>query len=67
MMVNSVIDARDRWLKPGGHMFPHHATMYMGFGNCPNFHHSKVGYWDNVYGYKMPSLKSENKNEVFVG
>lgn len=42
MMVNSVIDARDRWLKPGGHMFPHHATMYMGFGNCPNFHHSKV-------------------------
>ena len=26
-MFDSVIVARDRWLKPGGAMFPSHATM----------------------------------------
>ena len=47
-------------------MFPDHATMYVGFGSCPEFHKRKVGYWDNVYGYKMNSLKRENSNDVFV-
>lgn len=27
-MLDSVIRARDKWLKPGGCMFPSHATMY---------------------------------------
>ena len=27
-MLDSVIRARDRWLKPGGAMYPSHATMY---------------------------------------
>lgn len=29
-MLDSVIRARNRWLKPGGCMFPSHATMYFG-------------------------------------
>eukprot|EP01038_Epipyxis_sp_PR26KG_P005788 gene5788-7986_t len=29
-MLDSVIRARDKWLKPGGCMFPSHATMYWG-------------------------------------
>ena len=29
-MLDSVIRARDKWLKPGGAMFPSHATMYLG-------------------------------------
>ena len=29
-MLDSVIRARNRWLKPGGVMFPSHATMYWG-------------------------------------
>ena len=28
-MLDSVIRARDRWLKPGGCMFPSHTTMYV--------------------------------------
>jgi type I protein arginine methyltransferase len=27
-MLDSVIRARDKWMKPGGSMFPSHATMY---------------------------------------
>ena len=27
-MLDSVLVARDRWLKPGGVLFPSHATMY---------------------------------------
>ena len=29
-MMDSVVRARDKWLKPGGLMFPSHATMYWG-------------------------------------
>ncbi|KAG5178611.1 S-adenosyl-L-methionine-dependent methyltransferase [Tribonema minus] len=29
-MLDSVVRARDRWLAPGGLMFPSHATMYWG-------------------------------------
>lgn len=29
-MLDSVIRARDKWLKPGGAMFPSHASMLMG-------------------------------------
>ncbi|CAM9260123.1 unnamed protein product [Phaeothamnion confervicola] len=29
-MLDSLVRARDRWLKPGGLMFPSHATMYVG-------------------------------------
>lgn len=42
MMVNSLVIARDNWLKPGGTMFPDRATMYLGFGSCPKFYQSKV-------------------------
>ena len=42
MMINSLVSARNAWLKPGGLMFPDRATVYMGFGNCPDFYHSKT-------------------------
>merc|ERR1711972_1242344 len=29
-MLDSVLIARDKWLKPGGAMFPSHATLYLG-------------------------------------
>jgi protein arginine N-methyltransferase 1 len=29
-MLDSVIRARNRWMKPGGSMFPSHATMFFG-------------------------------------
>merc|ERR1711934_1319283 len=28
-MLDSVLLARDRWLKPGGAMYPSHATLYL--------------------------------------
>jgi hypothetical protein len=28
-MLDSVLVARDKWLKPGGAMYPSHAAMYM--------------------------------------
>lgn len=28
-MLDSVIRARNKWMKPGGSMFPSHATMYL--------------------------------------
>jgi hypothetical protein len=28
-MMDSVLVARDRWLKPGGALYPSHATLFM--------------------------------------
>lgn len=37
-MLDSVLVARDRWLNPGGAMYPSHATMYL----CPVYDHTLV-------------------------
>ena len=33
-MLDSVLVARDRWLRPGGVLFPSHATMYWAAVQC---------------------------------
>lgn len=42
MMLKSLVVARDKWLKPGGILFPEAATMYIAFGACQDFYDSKV-------------------------
>eukprot|EP00124_Ichthyophonus_hoferi_P001526 Ihof_evm11s81 gene=Ihof_evmTU11s81 len=53
-MFNTVLWARDRWLAPGGLVHPDLATMYIaGFEDC-----GRLSYWDDVYGFKMASMKN---------
>jgi type I protein arginine methyltransferase len=42
-MLDSVIRARNRWLKPGGAMFPSHATMYLSTISYEDDREGKVG------------------------
>lgn len=46
-MLDSVIRARDKWLKPEGAMFPSHATMYWGAISYEEDHHAKT---NELYG-----------------
>lgn len=40
-MLDSVIRARNKWLKPGGAMYPSHATMYFGAISYEDDRHGK--------------------------
>lgn len=53
-MLDSVIRARNRWLKPDGAMFPSHATMYWG---CISHESDRVGRKDDFEGSIMEWLK----------
>ena len=57
-MLRSVIVARDRFLKPDGHMFPSHAKLYLAPYSDKDYFDSYVNYWDDVYGVNMCALPS---------
>lgn len=55
-MLNSVLFARDRWLKPGGAILPDIATMFTaGFGRGG----TSLPFWENVYGFDMSCVGKE--------
>ncbi|KYQ92907.1 putative protein arginine methyltransferase [Tieghemostelium lacteum] len=56
-MLNSVIEARDRWLKPNGIMFPSRAELYLQPVNMEPLYQSKVNFWNDVYGFDFSILK----------
>ena len=56
-MLNSVIFARDKFMKATGTMFPSLATMRVCGITNKSFYERRFNQWDDVYGYKMPSFK----------
>lgn len=54
-MLDSVIVARDKHLKPGGKMFPETASLY----SCPCSVSGLFGYWENVEGVNMCEFGDE--------
>ena len=56
-MLNTVLYARDKWLKPGGHIFPDKAVMYLCAVEDQQMKQERIDFWDNVYGFDMSALK----------
>lgn len=59
-MIDSVFYARDHHLKPGGKMFPEYATLNCALCSAPSLFHS----WEDVYGFKMASMKSLERESL---
>ncbi|KAK9886592.1 hypothetical protein WA026_017518 [Henosepilachna vigintioctopunctata] len=59
-MLNSVLIARDKFLKPGGLIFPENATLYSAPCRVPSYFES----WNNVDGISMNSFCEKLKTEV---
>lgn len=50
-MLDSVLHARDRFLKPdGGVMAPSQCQMMFGLSEAAHIYKERVGFWDDVYG-----------------
>jgi len=55
-MLESVLYARDRWLKPGGLMFPSHGEILLAPISVDSYYAEKVNFWRTVYDVDMSPL-----------
>jgi len=55
-MLDTVLEARDRYLKPGGAVLPDVASIHIaGFDRDA----TSFPFWDNVYDFKMPEISKQ--------
>merc|ERR1711962_1009037 len=65
-MLDTVLYARDKWLAPGGLMFPDKATLYICAIEDRQYKDDKINWWDNVYGFNMSSIRKVALSEPLV-
>jgi len=65
-MLNTVLHARDKWLKPGGVIFPDKAVMYISAMEDEQMKYERIDFWENVYGFDMSALKEAALKEPVV-
>ncbi|ORY88172.1 S-adenosyl-L-methionine-dependent methyltransferase [Leucosporidium creatinivorum] len=65
-MLDSVLYARDKYLVPGGLMFPDEATMYLAGIEDQDYKEEKIGFWDDVYGFDYSCIKEIALREPLV-
>jgi len=61
-MLDSVLVARDAWLKPGGIMIPSLATIFVQGQNDSK----RFDYWNDVYGFDYSILAKQIPSEALV-
>eukprot|EP00435_Cladocopium_sp_Y103_P007099 s759_g2.t1 len=52
-MLDCVLFARDKWLRPGGQMFPDYARLYMAGIEDADYKEEKLGFWRHVRGFDL--------------
>ncbi|KAI9571162.1 protein arginine N-methyltransferase [Boletus coccyginus] len=65
-MLDTVLLARDKYLKPGGRMFPDNARMYLAAIEDQDYKEEKINFWDNVYGFDYSCIKDIALREPLV-
>jgi len=56
-MLDTVLYARDKWLVPGGGLFPDKATLFLTAIEDAEYREDKINFWNNVYGFDMSCIK----------
>ena len=58
-MLDSVLNARDRFLKPdGGVMTPSQCQMMFGLCEAADIYKERVGFWGDVYGNSFSTIRN---------
>jgi len=72
-MLDSVLYARDRYLKPDGLMVPSHCTMHLAPLADQDWISDNITFWRDVYGFDMTSmmrcsrhLRNQYRREPFL-
>ncbi|GJQ76379.1 hypothetical protein Trydic_g2097 [Trypoxylus dichotomus] len=58
-MLDTVLYARDKWLKPGGLLFPDRCSLFITAIEDRQYKDEKINWWDDVYGFDMSSIRKE--------
>lgn len=65
-MLETILFARDKWLKPNGLIFPDYAALYILGIEDHIYKSDKVHWWDNVYGFNMSIMGKLARAEPLV-
>ncbi|KAG8929372.1 type I protein arginine N-methyltransferase Rmt1 [Tulasnella sp. 417] len=65
-MLDTVLLARDKYLKEDGLLFPDVCTMYLAAIEDGDYKEEKISYWDNVYGFDYSCIKEVALREPLV-
>lgn len=69
-MLDSVIVAREKWLKSDGCMFPSSATLYLCPVNMKKYVEENWNFWSDVYGFDfspvLPLVKQKAESSPIV-
>ncbi|KAJ1966831.1 Nuclear SAM-dependent mono-and asymmetric methyltransferase [Dispira parvispora] len=65
-MLDTVLVARDKYLKPDGLIFPDQATMHIAAIEDGEYRREKIDFWDDVYGFNMQAIKEVALTEPLV-
>lgn len=62
-MLDSVLFARDKWLKRDGLMFPDHCALYVAGISCNKLYHNTTQFWSNVWDFDMSVMRRLSLSE----
>ncbi|KAG8878882.1 hypothetical protein FRB97_002119 [Tulasnella sp. 331] len=65
-MLDTVLLARDKYLKKDGLLLPDVCTMYLAAIEDGDYKEEKIGFWDNVYGFDYSCIKEVALREPLV-
>ncbi|CAA7261550.1 unnamed protein product [Cyclocybe aegerita] len=65
-MLDSVLVARDRFLRPGGVMAPSQCKMMLGLCDGSEIYKDRIGFWEDIYGFDLSAMAHELYNEAIV-
>ncbi|KAM6979296.1 protein arginine N-methyltransferase 2 [Tautogolabrus adspersus] len=65
-MVESVLLARDRWLREGGVMWPSSAALSLVPCQAHNYYEEKMAFWERPYGLDFTPLQPLAQQEFFT-
>ncbi|XP_072032822.1 protein arginine N-methyltransferase 3-like [Amphiura filiformis] len=57
-MLDTVLYARDKYLVPGGIVYPDLCTLSLAALADQESHSSRIAFWEDVYGFKMSCMKT---------
>ncbi|KXN82845.1 Ribosomal protein arginine N-methyltransferase rmt3 [Leucoagaricus sp. SymC.cos] len=65
-MLDSVLVARDRFLRPGGVMAPSQCQMMLALCDATEIYKDRIGFWNDVYGFDMSVMSQGLYDEAIV-
>jgi protein arginine N-methyltransferase 3 len=65
-MLDSVLWARDRYLKPDGLMVPSHCVLHVAPISDEDFIEEHIEFWRDVYGFNMSAMHDKIYEDILV-